>query len=92
VGVGPARPVGTDRAERSMSKPRKAVPDFADEAAERVFWETHDTADHVDWSTARPVRLPNLEPSTTAISLRLPVALLERISSPPTSAVCRTSR
>lgn len=62
-----------------MSKPRKAVPDFADEAAERAFWETHDTADYVDWSAARPVRLPNLKPSTTAISLRLPVALLERI-------------
>ena len=62
-----------------MSKPRKAIPDFADEAAEREFWETHDTADYVDWRTARPVRLPNLKPSTTAISLRLPLALLERI-------------
>ena len=62
-----------------MSKPRKAIPDFADAAAERVFWETHDTADYVDWNTARPVRLPNLKPSTTAISLRLPLALLERI-------------
>ena len=39
----------------------------------------HDSADHVDWSKARRVRLPNLEPSTTAISLRLPVSLLERI-------------
>jgi predicted DNA binding CopG/RHH family protein len=62
-----------------MSKPRKPVPDFTDETAERAFWEAHDTADHVDWSTARPIRLPNLKPSTTAISLRLPVALLERI-------------
>lgn len=47
-----------------MSKPRRAVPDFADEAEERLFWETHDTADHVDWSTARPVRLPNLREPT----------------------------
>lgn len=62
-----------------MSKPSKAMPEFADEAAERAFWETHDTADYVDWSSARAVRLPNLKPSTTAISLRLPVALLERI-------------
>jgi predicted DNA binding CopG/RHH family protein len=62
-----------------MSKPREPVPDFAGEAAERAFRETHDTADHVDWSTARPVRLPNLKPSTRAISLRLPVALPERI-------------
>ena len=62
-----------------MRKPRKAVPDFADEAAERLFWETHDTANHVDWRSAHAVRLPNLKPSTTAISLRLPVALLGRI-------------
>jgi predicted DNA binding CopG/RHH family protein len=62
-----------------MSKPRRQVPEFAGEAEERAFWETHDTADYVDWSTARPARLPNLKPSTTAISLRLPIALLERI-------------
>ena len=62
-----------------MSAPRKQVPEFADETEERAFWETHDTADYVDWSTARPIRLPNLKPSTRAISLRLPLALLERI-------------
>ena len=62
-----------------MSRPRKQAPDFADEAAERAFWETHDTTDYVDWRAARPARLPNLKPSTMAISLRLPVALLERI-------------
>jgi predicted DNA binding CopG/RHH family protein len=63
----------------SLSTPRKVVPELADEAAERASWETHDTTDHVDWSTAHPARLPNLEPSTTAISLRPPLALLERI-------------
>ena len=62
-----------------MRKQLKPVPDFADEAEERAFWEMHDTADFVDWSAARPARLPNLKPSTTAISLRLPLALLERI-------------
>jgi predicted DNA binding CopG/RHH family protein len=55
------------------------VPDFASEAEERAFWETHDSTGHVDWSKAQRVRLPNLKPSTTAISLRLPVSLLERI-------------
>jgi predicted DNA binding CopG/RHH family protein len=30
-------------------------------------------------SKAVPVRFPNLKPSTTAISLRLPVSLLEQI-------------
>ena len=62
-----------------MRKQLKPVPDCADEAEERAFWETHDTAEHVDWSAARPVRLSNLRPSTTAISLSLPLALLERI-------------
>lgn len=61
--------------------PRKpdAVPVFASEAEERAYWEAHDSSDAVDWSRARRVRLPNLKPSTTSISLRVPVGLLERI-------------
>jgi len=62
-----------------MPKQADPVPTFASEAEERAWWEAHDSADHVDWSQARRVRFPNLKPSTTAISLRLPVALLERI-------------
>jgi predicted DNA binding CopG/RHH family protein len=62
-----------------MSKKTKTIPAFADEAAERAFWEATDSTDFVDWSKAERVRLPNLKPSTTSISLRLPVALLERI-------------
>jgi uncharacterized DUF497 family protein len=46
---------------------------------ERRFWETHDSSNYVDWSRSERVRLPNLKPSTTSISLRLPVTLLERI-------------
>jgi predicted DNA binding CopG/RHH family protein len=62
-----------------MRKPLKPVPDFKSEAAERAFWETHDSTDHVDWQKAQWVRFPNLKPSTTSISLRLPVGLLDRI-------------
>jgi predicted DNA binding CopG/RHH family protein len=62
-----------------MSKRLEPIPDFASEAEERAFWETRDSTDHIDWSKAQRVRLPNLKPSTTAISLRLPVSLLERI-------------
>ena len=61
-----------------MSK-LKPVPAFKNEAEERKFWETHDTTDYLDWSKAERVRFPNLKPSTTAISLRLPVDLLEQI-------------
>ena len=62
-----------------MSKKLKPVPAFASEADERLFWETHDSTDYVDWSKAQRVRLPNLKPTSAAISLRLPVPLLERI-------------
>jgi predicted DNA binding CopG/RHH family protein len=62
-----------------MSKARKPVPAFADEAVERAYWERADSTDHVDWSRAKRVRLPNLQPSKVAISLRLPVSLLEQI-------------
>lgn len=61
-----------------MSKP-KAIPRFKTEVEERKFWETHDSTDYVDWSKAERTRLPNLKPSTTAISIRLPTGLLEQI-------------
>ena len=62
-----------------MTKKHKPVPVFANEVDERQFWETHDSTDYLDWSKAQRVRLPALKPSSTAISLRLPVPLLERI-------------
>lgn len=62
-----------------MKRKASPQPQFRDEAEERRFWETHDSSPYVDWSTAERVRLPNLKPSTRSISLRLPVALLERI-------------
>lgn len=55
------------------------VPRFENEAQERAFWESHDSADYVDWSRAERARFPNLKPSSKAISLRVPLALLERI-------------
>ena len=62
-----------------MSKAKSKVPTFKTEAEERAFWETHDSTDYVDWSKANRVVFPNLKPSTTTISLRLPEALLDRI-------------
>ena len=62
-----------------MNKKRKTPPSFKNEEQERVFWESHDSADYVDWSHGERVRFPNLKPSSRAISLRLPVDLLERI-------------
>jgi predicted DNA binding CopG/RHH family protein len=62
-----------------MSKAVKAIPKFKSEAQEREFWEAQDSSAFVDWSKAERVRLPNLKPTTTSISLRLPVALLDTI-------------
>jgi CopG antitoxin of type II toxin-antitoxin system len=63
----------------AMNKKLKSIPRFRSEADERRFWEENDSADYIDWTKARRVRFPNLKPSTTAIALRLPVTLLERI-------------
>ncbi|MSP51028.1 MAG: hypothetical protein EXQ91_01335 [Alphaproteobacteria bacterium] len=57
----------------------KRIPKFRSETAERRYWKTHDSAAHLDWSKAERTRFPNLKPSATSISLRLPTALLERI-------------
>ena len=62
-----------------MSKKYKQVPNFRNEAEERAFWESHDTADYFDLSKAQRARFPNLKLSTTAISLRLPQGTLDRI-------------
>ena len=58
-----------------MTTKLKAVPRFKSEADERAFWEKHDSTQHIDWSAATRVSLPNLKPSTQSISLHL----LERI-------------
>jgi predicted DNA binding CopG/RHH family protein len=57
----------------------KTIPKFHDEAEERKFWESHDSTEYLDWSKAKKINLPNLKPSSTSISLRLPNGLLERI-------------
>ena len=62
-----------------MNKKLRPVPRFHNEAEERKFWESHDTADYFDLSKAQRARFPNLKLSTTSISLRLPQHLLDRI-------------
>src|SRR5262249_12832642 len=72
-----------NRRNTSMPKSRqkKPIPSFRNEQEEREFWETHDTSDYVDWSQAQIVRFPNLKPTTTTISLRLPTPLLADLKS-----------
>ena len=65
-----------------MTKPKhalKKIPTFRSEDEEREFWETADSTEYVDWSAARVVRFPNLRPTSTAISVRLPETLLTEL-------------
>ncbi len=62
-----------------MPKKLKTVPTFGDETEERLFWETHDTAEYFDLSKAKRASFPNLKLSTATISLRLPQGTLDRI-------------
>jgi predicted DNA binding CopG/RHH family protein len=62
-----------------MKKAGRIPAAFDNEAEERAYWEREDSTADLDWRKAKRVRLPNLQPSTTAISIRLPVSLLEQI-------------
>jgi len=60
-------------------KKLKKIPKFKSEDEEREFWATHDSVDYVDWSRGRWMILPNLKPSLTTISLRMPNHLLNEL-------------
>jgi predicted DNA binding CopG/RHH family protein len=57
----------------------KKIPSFKSEKAEREFWAKHDSTEYLDWSRARRVALPKLQPSVRTISLRLPESMLEEL-------------
>lgn len=67
------------RSELFMNKSLKAIPHFANEMEEQVFWENHDSTEYLDWVKAQSFVLPNLKPTTKTISLRLPQHLLDSI-------------
>jgi predicted DNA binding CopG/RHH family protein len=58
---------------------KKPMPEFANEDEERAFWDSHDSADFLDWSKAKPAIFPHLRPSTKTISLRLPESMLDEL-------------
>ena len=62
-----------------MKARARRIPKLASEAAERRFWESHDSTSYVDWSRAERAVFPSLKPTTRSISLRLPLRMLERI-------------
>jgi predicted DNA binding CopG/RHH family protein len=60
-------------------KKLKPIPKFKNEEAEARFWNSHDSTDYVDWSSAKRAVFAKLKPSTEAIALRLPEGLLNAI-------------
>lgn len=62
-----------------MQKNLKKIPHFTTEAEERVFWQTHDSTEYVDYSNAKRVRFPNLKLTSRPITIRLPESLVERV-------------
>lgn len=57
----------------------KKIPDFKSDEEEAKFWDTHSTADYIDWSKAEETIFPNLKLSSESISMRLPAPLLAHI-------------
>lgn len=62
-----------------MKKKLKKIPHFNSEAKEREFWQTHDSTDYIDWSTAKHVTFPNLKLTSKPITIRIPVSWIERL-------------
>jgi predicted DNA binding CopG/RHH family protein len=58
---------------------KKVIPAFENEEQEREFWAAHDSADYIDWQRAKDMRLPDLQPTTRTISIRLPQPMIERL-------------
>ena len=60
-----------------MNTAKKRIPKFKNEKEEQLFWAKADSTDYIDWSKAKPVKLPNLKPTLKTISLRLPAVVIE---------------
>jgi len=61
-----------------MKKKLKA-PKFRTENQERAFWSRVDLSKHFEPKDFKPVSFPNLKPTSTSISLRIPNYILFRL-------------
>jgi uncharacterized protein len=62
------------RTEREL----KVVPHFTSEKAERAFWNTADSTEYIDYSTAEKIIFPALCPSTSKLLIKLQNRFLGR--------------
>lgn len=57
-------------------KKKHVLPKFKNEDEEREYWDTFDLTEYYKPSDFVRVRFPNLKPTTTPISIRIPNYLL----------------
>jgi len=60
-------------------KKKLVVPVFKTEDEERDFWDRADLTDYFDKSDFVPVSFPNLKPTSSSVSIRIPQYLLMRL-------------
>jgi predicted DNA binding CopG/RHH family protein len=60
-------------------KQLKEIPVFKTEEEEREFWATNDSTHYINWNNSERMVFPELKPSTTTISLRIPQYMLDEI-------------
>jgi predicted DNA binding CopG/RHH family protein len=60
-------------------KKKLKVPKFRTEDQERKFWSRVDLSKHFEPKDFKPAAFPNLKPTSTSISLRIPNYILFRL-------------
>ncbi len=60
-------------------KKKLVLPKFKNEDQEREFWDKIDLADYLEPGDFVRVRFPNLKPSSTPISIRLPTYMISEL-------------
>lgn len=60
-------------------KKRLKVPKFKNRDQERKFWSKTDLSRYFEPGDFKPVSFPNLKPTSTSISLRIPNYILARV-------------
>lgn len=60
-------------------KKLKKLPLFKSEDKEREFWDSHSSAEFIDWSKAKKGVFFKVKPTTRTISIRMPEITLARL-------------
>jgi len=63
----------------SHMKKKLILPKFKNEDEERDFWSKIDLSEYYEPSDLVPVSFPNLKPTSTPISIRVPDYLINRV-------------